>query len=108
MINKVIKLTQYEKGKMDGWNGALLKLHEKGIIDVDALNAFRIPEDVIESRGNGQCETTVKELQEFIARWRAYFLDFMNRTIDYQVTDPLQMRDLVDELSIQLGAFMGW
>jgi hypothetical protein len=101
-------MTEYERGRETGWNEALMTLHEKGVIDSGTMDDFIIKESSCGTSGEAHPDATVEELQEFVDRWRAYFLDFMNRTLDYQVTNPLQMRDLVDELSIQLGTFMGW
>ena len=50
----------------------------------------------------------LEDLKLWQSKWREYFLEFMIRNNDMDIENPLEVKDMQDELSIQLTAFMGW
>lgn len=50
----------------------------------------------------------IKKFEEWVGRWQEYFMEFMTKYNDIDMKKPLEVKDMVDELSIQLDAFMGW
>ena len=52
---------------------------------------------------------SIEDWETFYNKWSEYFNEFMIKYNDQDLfNNPAKMRDMVDELSIQLGAFLGW